>query len=190
MVYVGSLDSQGSSSGKLFALDAQTGAKLWSYATGGEIYSSPAVAKDVVYIAGGDGNVAALKASDGGVVWNYPTGNPILWSSPAIVDGVLFVGSDNGVLYAFGPHSQLVHTTPTPTRTNNQFIPANSASNNPKRHNNQPNIKWKHYGLTNIKLNNRNLSQHNSRIFHLNRRERHGWLLQHDASQKCPIKCN
>ena len=36
-----------SSSGKVYALNAQTGAKLWSYQTGGDVVSSPAVANGV-----------------------------------------------------------------------------------------------------------------------------------------------
>ena len=41
MVYVGSEDNN------VYALNATTGAKLWSYTTGGEVLSSPAVANGV-----------------------------------------------------------------------------------------------------------------------------------------------
>jgi outer membrane protein assembly factor BamB len=44
VVYVGSFDSN------VYALNASTGAKLWSYYIGGEVYSSPAVANGVVYV--------------------------------------------------------------------------------------------------------------------------------------------
>jgi hypothetical protein len=40
VVYVGSGD------GNLYALKGSTGAKLWSYATDGQVFSSPAVAKN------------------------------------------------------------------------------------------------------------------------------------------------
>jgi eukaryotic-like serine/threonine-protein kinase len=36
-----------------YALNASTGAKLWSYTTGGYVSSSPAVANGVVYVGGG-----------------------------------------------------------------------------------------------------------------------------------------
>ena len=36
--------------GNVYALDAATGAKLWSYTTGEEVESSPAVANGVVYV--------------------------------------------------------------------------------------------------------------------------------------------
>jgi outer membrane protein assembly factor BamB len=76
VVYVGSDD------GNLYALDVRTGAKLWSYTTGGLVQTSPAVANGVVYFGGGDDNVYALNASTGAKLWNYTTGN-YLTSSPA-----------------------------------------------------------------------------------------------------------
>jgi len=56
VVYIGSND------GNAYALDAGTGAKLWSYGTGGGVDSSPAVAKGVVYFGSQDGNAYALDA--------------------------------------------------------------------------------------------------------------------------------
>src|SRR5438105_3675813 len=53
VVYIGSGDH------KVYALNATTGAKLWSYTTGGEGGSSPAVVNGVVYIGSGGGNVYA-----------------------------------------------------------------------------------------------------------------------------------
>src|ERR1022692_702939 len=47
----------------------------WSYSTGGVVYSSPAVANGLVYVAGGNGNVYALHASTGGLLWSYNTGS-------------------------------------------------------------------------------------------------------------------
>ena len=44
VVYVGSDDDN------VYALNASTGAKLWSYTTGGYVDSSPAVANGVVYV--------------------------------------------------------------------------------------------------------------------------------------------
>ena len=45
----------------IWALDASTGAILWSYATGDTSYSSPAVANGVVYV-GSYGSVYAFHA--------------------------------------------------------------------------------------------------------------------------------
>jgi eukaryotic-like serine/threonine-protein kinase len=50
----------GSTDKTLYALNASTGTKLWSYTTGGGVYSSPTVADGVVYVGSDDGNVYAF----------------------------------------------------------------------------------------------------------------------------------
>ena len=55
---------------KVNALNAATGAKLWSYATGGPV-GSPAVANGVVYVGSNDENVYALDAATGAKLWSY-----------------------------------------------------------------------------------------------------------------------
>src|SRR6516162_10209355 len=58
VVYVGSWDHN------VYALNASTGAKLWKYTTGDQVFfSSPAVANGVVYVGSDDANVYALKTS-------------------------------------------------------------------------------------------------------------------------------
>ncbi len=54
IVYVSSQDH------KLYALDAITGAILWTYTTGDAIDSSPAVANGMVYVGSFDGKVYAF----------------------------------------------------------------------------------------------------------------------------------
>ena len=60
----------------------------WSYATGGRVESSPAVANGVVYIGSWDRNVYALNASTGALLWSYATGGYVE-SSPAVANGVV-----------------------------------------------------------------------------------------------------
>jgi outer membrane protein assembly factor BamB len=93
VVYFGSLDNN------VYALNASTGAKLWSYPTGSAVYSSPAVANGIVYVGSGDANVYALNASTGAKLWSYTTGLGI-GSSPTVVNGVVYIGSDDGNAYA------------------------------------------------------------------------------------------
>jgi len=57
VVYIGSGDLS------IYALDAATGAKIWSYQTVGSVYSSPAVSNGVVYIGSGDYSIYALDAT-------------------------------------------------------------------------------------------------------------------------------
>jgi eukaryotic-like serine/threonine-protein kinase len=59
VVYVGSLD------GNVYALNAPTGARLWSFATGNEVESSPAVADGVVYAGSDNGNLYAFDLAGG-----------------------------------------------------------------------------------------------------------------------------
>jgi uncharacterized repeat protein (TIGR01451 family) len=123
VVYIGSKDSN------VYALNASTGAKQWSFATEPlEVIdnSSPAVANGVVYIGSAhlindEGNVCALNASTGAKLWTYNTGSDIL-SSPAVVDGVVYVdsGLGSGLVLAFGlgpvPSADLfLRIQPTPT---------------------------------------------------------------------------
>ena len=58
VVYVGSGDS------KVYALNAATGAILWTVCTGGPVTSSPAVVNGVVYIGSWDKHVYALKRDE------------------------------------------------------------------------------------------------------------------------------
>ena len=85
-VYIGSLDHN------FYALDVNTGAKVWSYATGDFVGDVPTVANGIVYVGSWDHNVYALNASTGAKVWSYTTGN-IVWSSPVVVaNGIVCVG--------------------------------------------------------------------------------------------------
>lgn len=88
VVYVGSLDKN------LYAVDAKTGAMLWSYGMGSYVESSPAISNGVVYIGSSDGTLYALDAGKGTVLWSYAThtGNYII-SSPAVANGVIYISS-------------------------------------------------------------------------------------------------
>jgi outer membrane protein assembly factor BamB len=93
VVYIGSGDFN------VYALNASTGAKLWSYQSLGRVLDSPAVANGVVYFGSDDSNVYALNASTGAKLWSYATGGPVE-SSPAVANGVAYVGNRPGKIYA------------------------------------------------------------------------------------------
>ena len=71
VVFVGSYD------GKVYALNASTGALIWSYTTGASVFSSPAVAGGVVYVGSDDRKVYALNASTG--AYHMELHNRQLW---------------------------------------------------------------------------------------------------------------
>ncbi len=91
----------GSGNGDVYALDAATGAELWSYATssgaGKAGASSPAVADGVVYV-GSDSGVYALSAATGAVLWNG--GPAFAAASPTVANGVVYTGSAFRQIYA------------------------------------------------------------------------------------------
>ena len=59
VVFVGSHDHN------VYALNAATGSKIWSYKTNDSVESSPTVANGVVYVGSNDYNVYALNAETG-----------------------------------------------------------------------------------------------------------------------------
>jgi outer membrane protein assembly factor BamB len=89
----------GSGDGKVYALNASTGALAWSYTTSDWVASSPAVADGTVFIGSADGKVYAFDASSGVLAWSFATGSEVR-SSPAVAGGKVFVGSWNSNVYA------------------------------------------------------------------------------------------
>ena len=73
-------------------LDAPTRPAKWTYATGGEVRSSPAVADGLVFVGSSKAKLHAVDAATGEAKWTYATGGAVR-SSPAVADGVVFVGS-------------------------------------------------------------------------------------------------
>src|SRR5437660_7552558 len=57
----------------LYALNATSGAKQWSFSTGAGIFSSPVVANGILYFGSDDGNLYALDARSGTKKWLYST---------------------------------------------------------------------------------------------------------------------
>ena len=95
-VYVASGD------GYVYALNASSGARIWNYDTGYNVFSSSAVANGVLYV-GGFENDYALNATNGSVLWDqvpfYGTGNDVD-SSVVVENGVVYIPSDEWGLFA------------------------------------------------------------------------------------------
>ena len=97
MVYFGSSD------GRLYALDAVTGAFKWNFTTNaGYIYSTPQVYNNTVYFGGMDNFVYAVDATTGASKWTFETGNVVV-SSPTVyhIHGkpYVIIGSNDKKLY-------------------------------------------------------------------------------------------
>ena len=107
--------------GTLYAIDRATGVTRWTYATGGTIFSSPAVAVGgesdvVVFAADVPSDVEDPESPASGIVyavedagdqpallWAADLGASIGHSSPAIAsEGTVYIGTESGVVYAIG----------------------------------------------------------------------------------------
>jgi len=73
--------------------------KNGKYETGDKVYSSPAVANNIIYVGSKDGHLYALDAGTGEVKWDYETRERII-SSPAVANEIVYVGSDDHYIYA------------------------------------------------------------------------------------------
>ncbi len=88
----------GSGNGTLYALDVQTGEKLWSTDGFSQLENSGAVGGDILVAGGYDGRVRALDRHSGEVLWSFDTLYPVQ-ASPLIVEDHVFVATDHA-LYA------------------------------------------------------------------------------------------
>jgi outer membrane protein assembly factor BamB len=95
--------------------------------TGADVYSSPAVADGVVYIASTDHKLYAYPARQNRAclisiircapLWTASTGDIILYSSPVVANGLVYVGSVDHKLYAFDA-AGVVNCSGTPKTCN------------------------------------------------------------------------
>ncbi|MDD3300534.1 MAG: PQQ-binding-like beta-propeller repeat protein [Bacteroidales bacterium] len=87
--------------GVVKALHGETGDVLWSYATGGKVFSTPEVdpASGILVVGSSDNFIYGLDASSGELRWRVEAGKSVL-GSPAIYEGVAFIGASDGVFRA------------------------------------------------------------------------------------------
>jgi eukaryotic-like serine/threonine-protein kinase len=97
----------GSGDGNIYALNAKTGAKLWSFKTGDVVHASPGIDDGTLFVGSWDSYFYALDAQSGSVKWRFKTGedpdthNQVgIQSSAAIMDGTVFFGCRDSHLYA------------------------------------------------------------------------------------------
>lgn len=94
----------GSDDGMVYAIDKNTGSRVWTFATGGAVASSPAVATDgtqaLIVVGSDDGNVYFIR-DDGSMAGPPIDIGAAVRSSPAIGNnGTIYVGADDGRVYA------------------------------------------------------------------------------------------
>jgi outer membrane protein assembly factor BamB len=97
----------GSGDGRVYAVDAASGALRWQVQTGNVVHASPAIANGVVYIGGWDTYFRALDAATGRELWKFKTGDDDvihnqtgIQSSAAVANGLVYFGCRDAHLYA------------------------------------------------------------------------------------------
>ncbi len=91
----------GTEMGRLYALQARSGALLWVFEAGGPILNSVAADADKVVFGSLDGAVYAVAVATGRQVWKAQLSTRLGFSTaPVIADDRVLLGGQNGVFYA------------------------------------------------------------------------------------------
>jgi outer membrane protein assembly factor BamB len=88
----------GSDDGSLHALDAATGAVVWSARLGAKVRASPAVGADAAIVGAFDGRVAAVRIADGTEAWSSAIGHAV-YSSACLAGEIAVLGCHEGHLH-------------------------------------------------------------------------------------------
>lgn len=106
VVVVGSRDKA------VHCIARQTGDKLWTARTRGDVDSSPVIAGNCVVTASGDGRVYLFDLATGADLWSYEIGAPII-ACPAVLPDGFVIAADDGRVYRFAdPGSTRREATP------------------------------------------------------------------------------
>ncbi|WP_245745378.1 PQQ-binding-like beta-propeller repeat protein [Lentibacillus persicus] len=92
---------RGTGENGVIALDAETGEKLWTFTTEGEVMPTPAYYEDALYIATGDKHLYKLDPETGELLHKAEIGSTVSMSSPNITDETLYMGGSGPLPYTF-----------------------------------------------------------------------------------------
>lgn len=99
-------------SGKLIALDVDSGKHAWDASTTGEILSVPKVTDEMVLVHTMDGGLTAFNAHDGRQLWRFTHNLPTLVlrrsSTPVVTNDFVIAGFSTGKLIALNKHDGTV----------------------------------------------------------------------------------
>ena len=89
----------GADDGALYALDAGSGSRLWSFTVSAPIVASPAIADGAVFVGAMDGAFYAIDLTSGALRWKFPAGASI-YAGAALASDMVFVGTTGGTFFA------------------------------------------------------------------------------------------
>ena len=99
ILYVGSWD------GRVHAIRAKTGRRIWTHDTGARVNTSAAYSKGRIFVGNQSGTVYALNAKTGSRAWSASQATEFFYATPAVSYGRVFIGSSDGTMYAYGQKS-------------------------------------------------------------------------------------
>lgn len=91
--------------GRVYALDTETGERLWVVKPGEAMWSGAAIGTPEyggvgkTFVASWDGHVHALDSATGEEIWRYDTGEPIS-GAPCLAEDTIFIGTRDDTLLA------------------------------------------------------------------------------------------
>lgn len=89
----------GDTDGMIYGLDPATGNEVWQYKTGGEIWSTPAIANNMLYIGSFDRKIYGIDIPTKTKKWEFETGATNV-APPIVSDGIVYAGSLDQNIYA------------------------------------------------------------------------------------------
>jgi outer membrane protein assembly factor BamB len=89
----------GTYAGTVYAWDAATGKRLWTFRTGGPVWHSPAYRDGTLFVGSADRFLYALDAADGSVRWKYECDEGVT-VAPAVAGGLVLFGDRGGTFHA------------------------------------------------------------------------------------------
>ncbi len=97
----------GSGSGIFYAVDCNSGKKMWEFPTNGVIHSSPAYSDSTVFFGSWDSYLYALNSVNGSLKWMFKTGTDTVYynqvgfqSSPVVYKGIVYSGCRDANVWA------------------------------------------------------------------------------------------
>jgi outer membrane protein assembly factor BamB len=97
----------GSEEGTLYALDAETGSRLWTFNVVKSISVAPGVWQNKIFAVSKDHCVYAIRMDDGECIWHFATGGKI-YGVPHVTEGIVYLTSTDQKVYAlFAASGQL-----------------------------------------------------------------------------------
>ncbi len=94
-VYFGAYD------GKVYAIEAESGADVWNYDTDSSIAGGVAVVGDTLFVGTSDGELHAIDVTSGLSKQGFPFHTEEkIWATPVVRDGIVYFGSLDHKLYA------------------------------------------------------------------------------------------